>query len=139
MSALTAALFSTMNGDATLTADLGTYASAPCIFTVEPVPPAAARPYVVAATPVADVGGPFDTKTSGGRDHIRQVEVVTDALDTVRRERIAERIRTLFHRQAIAVAGFTNPISEVEGPFSGENDRTVASLILSVRLVLSQN
>lgn len=50
---------------------------------------------------------------------------------------VAERIRTLFHRVAITVSGFTNIKTEVTGPVQGVQDDGTKTNFLSIEFTLA--
>jgi hypothetical protein len=136
VSALTQAFYSKLNGDTTLKAMLATYSGAAAIFTQDPVPEAAPLPYVVTAGEVSDV--PFDTKTKYGREFLRDVRCYAknDGNPSVV-EAIAERVRTLFHRQSLSVTGFNFLIASCSGRTADESD--AYGRIVTVRLVLQNS
>jgi len=136
MSALTAALYDLLAGDATLTALLSTYGSAPAIFTTDPAPGDAALPYIVSAGEVSQ--GPFDTKTTRGRDILRDVRCYASASGSaVTVEAIAERVRALLHRQELTIAGFTWIWASCSGPI-GADETDAYGRIISVRFVMEE-
>lgn len=115
MSVLSAAIYDVLAADGALTALLGTYGGQPCIFTIDPVPGDAPMPYIVTAGDV--VQAPFDTKTTRGRDVWRDVRCYTDTTGSaIVVESIAERVRALLHRQAIAIDDFDWILCECTGP-----------------------
>lgn len=138
MSALSQAFYDRLVGDATLVALLSTYNGEPAVFTNDPAPPDAVRPYVVSAGEFAVA--PFDTKTLLGRTVYRDVRCyATEAGSAAQIESIAERIRALFHRYPLPVVGFTTVLSEASGPtVAPDDDETVTGRIVSVRLVLQE-
>lgn len=137
MSAITAAIYERLAGDATLAAMLATYQGTPAVFTDPDVPEGAGTPYVHAAGNVAAV--PFDTKTTRGRDITRDIVCVVDAAAGMARcEAIAERVRALFHRQRVAVAGHETIIAEASGPVLVPTDGTRYALAVTVRLVVME-
>lgn len=50
---------------------------------------------------------------------------------------VAERVRTLFHRQAITVSGWTNIITNVVGPVQGAHDDSIKTANLSIEFTLA--
>ena len=117
MSVLTPGLYDVLAGDSELTALLTTYKGSPAVFTTHPVPGDAKAPYVVTVGEVVQV--PFDTKTSRGRDLIRDVKAYAPADGSpVVVEAIIERVRVLLHRREITIAGFEWVISNVTGPIT---------------------
>ena len=130
MSVLTAAIYDVLANDVTLAGLLAAYGSGPAIFTTDPVPGNAVLPYVVTAGEV--VQAPFDTKTTRGRDLIRDVRCYAEADGSVMViEAIAERVRALLHRQALTISGFVWMVSDCAGPIVAD-DSDVYGRILSV-------
>jgi hypothetical protein len=115
MSVLTQAIYNRLAGDGTLTAMLNTYDGAPAIFTTDPAPGNATMPYIVTAGEVAQE--PFDTKQSRGRTATRDVRCYTAAGGSAATvEAIAERVRTLLHRQLLTIADHEWLLTECSGP-----------------------
>lgn len=115
MSILTAAIFDKLAGDAVLVNWLSEYQGAPAIFTTDPAPGDAVPPYLVTAGEIAQ--SPWDTKTTRGRQLIRDVRCYAKADGSaVLVEAIAERVRKLLHRQALAIGGYTWIVSDCGGP-----------------------
>lgn len=133
MSVITAAIYNKLAGDATLTAMLSTYGGNPAIFTMDPAPGDATLPYIVSAGEASQA--PFDTKTSRGRDLIRDVRCYADADGSaITIEAIAERVRALLHRQSLTIAGFDWIISDVTGPIvADERDHYGRVISLSLK------
>jgi hypothetical protein len=116
---LTAALYDHLSGDATLVALLASYNGSPAIFTTDPAPGDAQKPYLVSAGHVVDL--PFDTKTTQGREVMRDVRCYAEADGSaVVVEAIAERVRALLHRQELVVSGFRWLVSSVTGPVAAD-------------------
>ena len=112
---LTEAIYDVLSGDGTLVGLLTTYGGLPAVFTTDPAPGDAALPYIVSAGHVADAA--FDTKTTLGREVWRDVRCYAEADGSaVTVEEIAERVRTLLHRQTITVTGFGMVVAECSGP-----------------------
>lgn len=117
MSVLTAALYDVLAGDAPLVAMIESYKGLPAIFTTHPVPGDAKAPYLVTVGEVTQV--PWDTKTTRGRDLIRDVRAYAPADgNTIPVEAIIERVRALLHRRPIGIDGFQWVISNVTGPIA---------------------
>ena len=115
MRALSTALYNVMVADAGLTAKLGTFGGLPAIFTKRPVPDAATRPIVIAATVVSDVDA--DLVASRGREITRDIAVYGDARsDFDKVMDAAEIIRNLFHRRKLAVTGWRTVRLKARGP-----------------------
>jgi len=105
VSALSAAFYTALSNDVTLTNGLSTWDGRPAIFTYEPVPKDVELPYVITAGEIADE--PNDSKNSTGRRIIRDIRVYSSLSgSTAAIESLAERIRTLFHRSSISITGF---------------------------------
>jgi hypothetical protein len=121
--------------DATLVGMLATYRGAPAIFTVDHVPTDAALPFVV--TPGEIAGTPFDTKTSQGRDILRDIGCYTEDNGSVAAvEAIAERVRVLFHRHRLTVAGGHTMIASADPPMKAPTEDGINGRIVQVRLVV---
>jgi hypothetical protein len=126
--AITKAVYDVLAGDAQLAALLNTYLGAPAIFTIDPAPGDAVLPYIITAGAVAVT--PFDTKTTLGRTVFRDVRCYTAASgSSVLVERLAERVRELFHRQALTIDGFVWIMSEVTGVINADEQDAYARLV----------
>lgn len=128
MSVITAAVYDVLSGDATLTALLSTYEGEPGIFTARKVPEEASLPYIVTTGSVAVTT--FDTKTTRGRMITRDVRCYAPAggsAETV--ETIAERVRTLLHRQSIAIDDFTWVMAECTGPIEADEQDAYGRIV----------
>jgi len=136
MSTLSEALYDLLAGDATLTALLSTYGSAPAVFTTDPAPGDAELPYIVTAGEVSQA--PFDTKTTLGRTIVRDVRCYASASGSaVTVEAIAERVRALLHRQELAIDGFAWIWAACSGPI-GADEPDAYGRIVSVRLTVEE-
>jgi len=136
MSALTAAIYDCLAGDATLTALLSTYGVTPAIFTTDPAPGDAELPYIVTAGEVSQA--PFDTKTTLGRTIVRDVRCYASASGSgITVEAIAERVRALLHRQALTIAGFAWIWAECSGPIVADEPDAYGRIV-SVRLTVEE-
>ena len=142
MSAVTQAFFDRLVNDSALTALLGTFKGSPSIFTKTPLPPDVSLetngPYILTTGEASQDPGSLDTKNSVGREIVRDIRCFADiAQSTKVVEDVAERVRDLFHRQAITVAGFTVEIAEVTGPIEADEEDALGRIV-TVRLVLSE-
>ena len=136
MGAITEAIYDVLAGDATLTALLATYGGEPAIFTTDPTPGDATLPYIVSAGEVAQT--PFDTKTTRGRVAVRDVRCYTDATGSaVVVEAIAERVRALLHRQALAISDFECVIAECSGPMAADGQDAYGRIV-TIRLSMEE-
>lgn len=132
MSILTPGIYDKLAGDATLIGLLAEYKGSPAIFTTDPAPGDADKPYIVTVGEVSQA--PFDTKTTRGREAIRDVRCYAEANGSaVVIEAIVERVRALLHRQPIVIDGFTWLVSNVTGPIVAD-ERDVYGRIVSLRL-----
>lgn len=105
MRPLSTAIYSRLAGDATLTALLGVTGGVPSIFAKRPIPTAAVYPLVITTTVVADVDQ--DLVSTQIRQISRDIAVYGKvATDFDKVIDAAERIRALFHRQPLTVAGW---------------------------------
>lgn len=143
MSAITKGFFDRMNGDGTLTALLGTYSSAPSIFTKRPLPPGfdieTNGPYLLSSGDVTHSPGPADVKNTKGREIVRDILCFSklDDSPTVI-EAIAEQVRSLFQRTVFSITGFSIIVAEASGPTDIDEDDALGRLV-SVRLVLKED
>lgn len=136
MSVITAAIYDRLAGDATLAGLLSAYGGEPAVFTTDPAPGDATLPYIVTAGEVTTT--PFDSKTTLGREFRRDVRcyaAATGSAATV--EAMAERVRALLHRQALAIPGFVWILCECSGPISAD-ERDAYGRIVSVRLLVEE-
>ena len=143
MSAVTKGFFDRMNGDGTLVALLGTYKTAPSIFTKRPLPPGfdieAHGPYVLTTGEAVQDPGPADVKNSKGREIVRDIlcfSKLSDSATVV--EEVAEQVRFLFQRQVFSITGFSIIVAEVSGPIEADEDDALGRVV-SVRLVLKES
>jgi len=137
MSVLTQAIYDRLVGDGTLTALLNTYEGAPAIFTTDPAPGDAVPPYVVTAGEVAQEA--FDTKTTRGRTATRDVRCYTAAGGSAATvETIAERVRTLLHRQPLTIAGYTWMMTECSGPMAAD-EQDAYGRIVTARITFQED
>lgn len=121
MNALTQALYDILAGDLQLAGLLAPYKGLPGVFTIFPVPGDADTPYVVSAGAVTDL--PWDTKLTRGREITRDVRAYAlDDGNVIPIENIAERVRSLLHRRALIIQGYTWVISSVTGPIAADGD-----------------
>jgi hypothetical protein len=136
MSILTRAIYDVLAGDATLAGLLATYNGLPAVFTSDPAPGDAEPPYIVTAGDVAQT--PFDTKTTRGREMVRDVRCYDNAGGgPVVIEAIAERARYLLHRRALAIAGHTWILSECGGPTVADEPKYYGR-ILTIRAIAQE-
>ena len=134
MSLVVSAIYARLAGDATLTALLGTYRGAPCIFTGQIIPGAAPRPLI--HTP-GEFGAIEDTKDFTGRRIIRDVFVYADDTgSSLLIDTIAERVRTLLHRQTLTVESQVNWLALADPPGIAPTDDTLQGRVISVTLGL---
>lgn len=133
MSILTDTFHDKMSGDSTLADLLASYMGEPAVFTIDPAPGDAMMPYIVTTGEVAQT--PEDTKTTLGREMFRDIRCYDDAGDDARRiEAIAERVRALFHRQALVIDGYEWMLSECSGPIVADEGDAYGRVI-SVRVI----
>jgi hypothetical protein len=137
MSILTLAIYDVLAGDATLTGLLAQYNGLPAVFTADPAPGDAEPPYIVSAGDVAQTA--WDTKTTRGREIVRDVRCYTDAEGgAVVIEAIAERVRFLLHRRALIIGGHTWILSECGGPVAAD-EPDYYGRILTIRAIAQEN
>ncbi len=135
MRALADAIYARLAGDALLTAYLGTWNGNPSIITFRPVPDDAGRPIALAAEVVSDVNA--DAVTARGRQIVRDIAIHGKAASQFEQVEVAaERVRALFHRQPLDVAGYRVVVVTASGPMSGpaEPDEVGRIVTLTIRM-----
>jgi hypothetical protein len=133
---LTETFHDRMAGDPALAAMLATYEGAPAVFTADPVPGDALLPYIVSAGEVVDT--PFDTKTTRGRTVWRDVRCYDNASGSAAVvELMAERVRALFHRQALSISDFAWIWGECSGPIVAD-ELDAYGRIVTVRITIEE-
>ena len=139
MNALSAAIYGVLSADATLAGMLSTYDGGPAIFSAEPVPFDAVRPFVFwrGALHDAPFGGKVEEIT--GREVHLDIFVVADASGSSSAiDAIAERVRALLHKVPLAVAGYTNIIARcVMGPLNSPADPRVMARVMTFQWILN--
>ena len=133
---LTTAIHARLAGDATLAAFLAEYAGEPAVFSTDPAPGDATLPYLVSAGHVSDRA--YDTKTTRGRQVYRDVRCYAPASGSVVTvEEIAERVRALLHRHALAVDGHETWVAEASGPTAADEEDAYGRIV-SLRLIVME-
>jgi len=136
MGLVTEAIHDRLVGDGELETLLASYGGEPAVFTVDPVPGDAELPYVVTVGQVW--ARPFDSKTTRGRELMRDVRCYSEADGSAALiEAIAERVRTLLHRQPLTIEGFGVWLTECSGPVS-VNEPDAYGRIVSVRMSMME-
>ncbi len=136
MSILTAAIHDVLANDAALAGMLSSYDGQPAVFTVDPAPGNAVLPYVVSAGDVSQT--PADTKTTRGREIRRDVRCYAeDSGSAAWVEQVAERVRTLLHRQPMVIAGFVWVLGECSGPIAADEPGAYGRVV-TVRLLVEE-
>ena len=133
---LTEAMHARMVGDPTLVTMLALYKGEPAVFTTDPAPGDALLPYIVSAGEVVDT--PFDTKTTRGRTVWRDVRCYDNAGGSaVAVELMAERVRALFHRQAVLITDFAWVWGECSGPVAAD-ELLAYGRVVTVKLTIEE-
>lgn len=133
---ITQAVHDRMVNDATLAGLLANYRGMPAVFTTDPAPGDATLPYIVTAGAPVDIS--FDTKTSRGRQVWRDVRCYAAADGSAGLiESIAERVRALFHRQAVTISGFVWLWAECSGPIVAD-EQDAYGRIVTVRFTIEE-
>lgn len=136
MDDLTQALHDLLAGDATLAGLLNTYGGQPAIFTVDPAPGDATLPYIITAGAVAQT--PVDTKTTRGRTVVRDVRCYAAASGSAATvELIAERVRSLLHRQPLEIDNWMWIMASCSGPIQAD-EQDAYGRIVSVQLTIEE-
>lgn len=136
MSVLTQTIYDRLSTDTTLVGLLASYEDEPAIFTTDPAPGDASKPFIVTAGEVTQ--SPFDTKNSLGRRAYRDVRCYADADGSALAiEAIAERVRTLLHRYRLDVDGFGVLMAECGGPVTADEEDAYGR-ILTVQYLFTE-
>lgn len=133
---LTQAIYDRLAGDGTLVGLVADYHGEPAIFTVDPAPGDATLPYIVSAGEYAQT--PFEAKNSRGREVFRDVRcyaAATGSAATV--EAIAERVRELLHRHALAIAEHETVVGDCSGPVAADEAEAYGRIV-SLRLIVEE-
>lgn len=139
MSATSAAFYTRLANDSTLTDLLSVYNGSPAIFTTVPVPADAELPYLVTEAEVSTT--PFDTKTTLGREVLKDIRCyVAKSGSAVLVETIAERVRFLFHQYALPLTGFDNAmLCLAQGLSVAPEEDDVYGRIVTVRFIAMES
>jgi len=132
MDALRQAIFDTLNADGTLTTALATYRTEAAIVDGYRIPEDMEVPLVQYSI-VADTN--FDSKSTTMRVITVDFDIITSVNDDP--ITVAERVRTLLHRVALTVTGWTNIVTEVNGPVEGRFDEHMKTAELTVEFTLT--
>lgn len=136
MSAISQAFYDVLSADDSLAALLATYGGSPAVFTMDPAPGDAVKPYIVTAGEA--VHRPYDTKLTRGRELWRDVRCYADDSGSAAViEEIAERVRALLHRQIIDVDGFTVWVAECVGPIVADEPGAYGRII-TTRIIMME-
>jgi len=128
---LTQAIHDRLVNDATLAGLLADYRGSPAVFTTDPAPGDAVLPYIVSAGDPVDMA--YDTKLSRGRHVWRDVRCYAAADGSAALiEQIAERVRALFHRQAITISGFVWLWAECSRPVAADEQDAYARIVTAI-------
>jgi hypothetical protein len=132
MDALRQAIYDALAADGTLTGYLAAYRSDFAIVDGYEIPMDMETPAILYEV-IADTN--FDSKTGRVRVIVVDFTIVTGTSDDP--VTVAERVRTLFHRVSITVSGWTNIITEVNGPVQGVQDDSTKTANLSIEFTLA--
>ncbi len=136
MSAISQAFHDLFSGDAILQDLLADYRGSPAVFTTDPAPGDAVKPYIITAGEA--VHRPFDTKLTRGREIWRDVRCYADDTGSAALvEQIAERVRALLHRQIIAVDGFTVEVVDCLGPIVADEPDAYGRVV-TARIIMME-
>ena len=137
MSIFTAGIYNQLANDSTLTALLTDYNGVHAIFTIEPIPGDADYPYIVISQVTMT---PDDTKSTQGREILWDVRCYTEATGTKATvESIAEQVRSLLHRYALVITGYTTIVAEVSNIIDAPQEDGVYGIILTTRFRTEAN
>lgn len=132
---LATAAWSRMAGDPVLSADLSSYHDEPAVIVTDDgsLPEDVSTPFVAVLGVIVDE--PNDCKSGEGRDQSLMIRVFDEADgSTLQVEAIAERVRSLFHRQPLGLASGAYLV-ECSGPFVTPTDSSLYGRQIEVRVV----
>lgn len=118
--------------DPVLSSELARYDIESAVFFGGRVPADAGLPFVVVDVPTADLAD--DTKTTLGRDVTLTVRSYAGPNGTSKVGTIAERTRTVLHRQPVGVDPYSGWLADADGPVPAPTDRSMVGRSVSVRL-----
>ena len=128
------ALYTALSGNSSLTALLGTYNTATCIFEGKQVPSAAPRPYI-SIRPVTNLET-FDTKNYTGLSVDMQIACYTDERETsIVLETILDQVISTLHRQELSMTD-TNVFLELSGSTDAPTDDNISGHILTFKFII---
>lgn len=137
---LTKAIRDALAADAALVALLSSYdppgagPAVPAIFT-DPLPEQAVAPFVVLSGEVSQEPVLDDNDTGRGREVLYDVRCYTEQDGSrVLVDQIAERVRTVLHRQTLTIAGATHVQTIVSGPIVGD-EIDLFGRVLTLRVI----
>lgn len=134
---LVGAVWERLVGDATVRAWVTTFNGLPAVFTAEPVPLDAVRPYIALGPPVDETR--MDTKTTRGYEHVRDLWVYTDADGSgVKIEQGVAAVKAAFHRRPVCWAGVRGIVTEVVRDTDIPNDGTIYGRAVTIRLEVEE-
>lgn len=132
MDALRQGIYDALAADGTLTGLLAAYRGDYAIVDGY-LPPMDMEVPLVTYEIISDIN--TDSKTGRMRVIIVDFTVMTSVNDDP--VTVIERVRTLLHRVAITVSGWTNIITEVSGPVQGAQDSSTKTAVISVEFTLA--
>lgn len=136
----TAAIYSALANDATLTGSLGTYNSLPAIFSADPAPADWDQSGAWIILQPAVTQEPADTLSKAGRDVVRNIRIYTKWTGSAQPiEAVAERVRTILHNADLGVSGAVTLRCAVSGPSASPTTAAdVEGRLLQLRLTIQE-
>jgi hypothetical protein len=132
MDALRQGIYDTLVADGTLTSLIAAYRGDYAITDGYELPADMESPAILYEV-ISDLNA--DTKTGNIRVITVDFTIFTGTSDDP--VTVAERVRSLFHRQSITVSGWTNIITNVVGPVQGAHDDSIKTANLSIEFTLA--
>lgn len=134
---ITKALYDVLVADVDLAGRLATYNGEPAIFTIDPIPQNATFPAVIISG--SDTDDDYGAKNEDARSVVRTIRTYADADvgTTSVVDDIAERLRSLLHRQPFAVAGGVVYLVDVQGPLSAPSTADLHGRRVVVRFAVT--
>lgn len=137
---ISASIYAKLAADGAVTALLGTYAAAPCIFSGSLAPGDAPRPYVQWNGAISAGHADKLAGNAASRDEAIQINCIADETGSaIPVDAIAEAVRASLHRQPLTIAGADHVQTIcISGPVATPTDDSLIGRSLTFRVVRNQ-
>lgn len=135
---ITKAIYERMASDAELSSLVASYRGQPAIFTVDPVPPDAPLPLIIAAgLVVGPTNVPEASKQTIAARPVKDIRCITQASGSFEQiAAVAMRVFWLFERATFPIEEWKLVRSRATLPFLGQMDGAFYSVIVTVTLAI---